>query len=247
MYQNIFSLKNKFALITGGTGGLGFEIAQAFSEMGAAVAITGRNFNDEHKKFLCINADILNEDEILNLSGVIKNNFGTLNILVNCAGKNILKPAEDYDSENFNDVMNLNINALHNVTRIIGKNFFIPNKYGKILNLSSVKSFIGTDKNYIAYCASKGALNMYTRQLACEWGKYNINVNAIAPTFVRTNINAFQLDDPEFKNKLISRIPLNRIGQKSDIACSAVFLCSDAASFITGQILFVDGGLTSMQ
>ena len=116
-----------------------------------------------------------------------------------------------------------------------------------VINISSVKGVIGTDADYIAYCTSKGAVNMFTRQLACEWGKYNICVNAIAPTFVRTEINAFQLDDPVFYAALTKRIPLGRIGQKCDIAATAVFLASDASSFISGQILPVDGGLTAKQ
>ena len=123
----------------------------------------------------------------------------------------------------------------------------IPNRYGRIVNLSSVKGFIGTKQDYIAYCTSKGATNMYTKQLACEWGKYGITCNAIAPTFVRTPINSFQLDDPVFYEKLTDRIPLGRIGREEDIAAAALYLCSDAASFVTGQILGVDGGLTAMQ
>ncbi len=143
--------------------------------------------------------------------------------------------------------MELNIHALHRLTREVGRRWMIPGRYGRILNLSSVKSMIGTTENYAAYCASKGAVNMYTRQLACEWGKYGITCNAIAPTFVRTPINSFQLDDAAFYKKLTERIPLGRIGSKQDIAAAAVFLCSDAAAFISGQILCVDGGLTAMQ
>ena len=123
----------------------------------------------------------------------------------------------------------------------------IEQRYGRILSISSVKSLIGTDQDYIAYCASKGAVNMYTKQLACEWGKYDITVNAIAPTFTRTSINAFQLDDSVFYNNLVSRIPRGRICTSKDLGCTAVFLCSDAADFITGQILCVDGGLTAKQ
>lgn len=255
-YQELFSLNNKVALITGGTGGLGSEIARAFMNSGADIAVTGHeakageiiNYAKElGRRCLVIECDILNEEAVNDLMNIISREFGTLDILVNCAGKNILLPAEDYDSGSFMNVMNLNINALHNITREAGKRFMIPNKHGKILNLSSVKSIIGTDKDYIAYCTSKGALNMYTKQLACEWGKYNINVNAIAPTFVRTQINAFQLDDKNFYDALVSRIPLARIGRKQDIASAALFLCSEAADFITGQILCVDGGLTARQ
>jgi len=131
-------------------------------------------------------------------------------------------------------------------TREVGK-VMIAQRYGRIVSLSSVKSIIGTDHDYTAYCASKGALNMYTKQLACEWGKYGITVNAIAPTFTRTPINSFQLDDPEFYGALVKRIPMGRICSAKDIGCTALFLCSDAAEFISGQILAVDGGLTAMQ
>ena len=106
---------------------------------------------------------------------------------------------------------------------------------------------IGTDQDYTAYCASKGAVNMYTKQLACEWGKYGITANAIAPTFTRTPINSFQLDDPVFYKTLVDRIPRGRICTARDLGCAAVFLCSDAAEFISGQVLCVDGGLTAKQ
>ena len=246
-YAELFSLEGKYALITGGTGGLGGEIARAFMNSGARVAVCGTHPERADSECLAVKCNICDEDSVNSMMNVIAQEFGTLDILVNCAGKNILMPAEDYDTSSFLDVMNLNINALHIVTREAGKRFMIPKRAGKIVNLSSVKSIIGTDKDYIAYCTSKGALNMYTKQLACEWGKYNINVNAIAPTFVRTAINSFQLDNPEFYNTLVNRIPLGRIGQKQDIASAAIFLCSDAASFITGQILCVDGGLTAKQ
>ena len=246
-YSELFSLKGKYALITGGTGGLGGEIARAFVESGAKVAVCGNHPERADSNCLAIKCNICDEGSVEAMMNTITNEFGRLDILVNCAGKNILKPAEDYDTSSFLDVMSLNITALHIVTREAGRRFMIPNRAGKILNLSSVKSIIGTDKDYIAYCTSKGALNMYTKQLACEWGKYNINVNAIAPTFVRTAINSVQLDNPEFYNALVNRIPLGRIGQKQDIAAASIFLCSDASGFITGQVLCVDGGLTAKQ
>ena len=245
-YRDIFTLDSKTALITGGSGGLGSEIAAAFVQCGANVVVCGRTAKtsgDIHG----IPCDITDEGSVSAMLDGINDRFGRLDILVNCAGKNILKPAEDYDTASFMDVMNLNLVAMHTVTRLTGKRFMIPQMSGKILNLSSVKSIIGTTRDYIAYCASKGALNMYTKQLACEWGKYNICVNAIAPTFVRTAINSFQLDDKEFYDSLVSRIPLGRIGQKSDIASAAVFLCGGGADFITGQVLCVDGGLTARQ
>lgn len=256
-YQELFSLKGKTALIAGGTGGLGSAIALAFLQQGADVAVCGGHPEkaaalagyaaNVGRKFLALGCDITNQAHISHMLDKIEKEMGTLHILVNSAGMNRLLPAEDYTEEAFEQVMGLNVKGLHLVTRAVGKRFMIPGHYGRILNLSSVKSMIGTTGNYIAYCASKGAVNMYTKQLACEWGKYGITCNAIAPTFVRTPINSFQLDDPVFYKKLTDRIPLGRIGREQDIGSAALYLCSDAAAFVNGQILAVDGGLTSMQ
>lgn len=256
-YQGLFTLEGKTALITGGTGGLGSAIALAFLQQGANVAVCGGHPEKAAglagyaaragRRFCSIRCDIQDQEEIDRMLDEIREQLGTLDILVNSAGMNRLMAAEDYTGEAFDQVMGLNVKGLHLVTKAVGKRFMIPRQYGRILNLSSVKSLIGTTENYIAYCASKGAVNMYTRQLACEWGKYGITCNALAPTFVRTPINSFQLDDPVFYKKLTDRIPLGRIGQEQDIGAAALFLCSDAAGFISGQVLAVDGGLTAMQ
>mgnify|MGYP005754852247 FL=1 len=256
-YNDLFSLNGKKALISGGTGGLGSAIAEAFLQQGAEVAVCGRypdkvrdmkeTADKAGQKLYVFGCDITCQTEVERLLCQVEEELGGVDILVNSAGMNCLLPAEDYGDQEFSQVMELNIHALHRLTREVGKRWMIPGRYGRILNLSSVKSMIGTTENYAAYCASKGAVNMYTRQLACEWGKYGITCNAIAPTFVRTPINSFQLDDAAFYKKLTERIPLGRIGSKQDIAAAAVFLCSDAAAFISGQILCVDGGLTAMQ
>ncbi len=256
-YENLFSLEGKRALVTGGTGGLGSAIAAAFLQKGADTAVCGGHPEKAKeletyarslgRKFLSLKCDITDPEAVTAMLDEIQEGLGGLDILVNSAGMNKLLHAEDYDDETFAQVMDLNLNGLHTVTREVGKRFLIPQGYGRIVNLSSVKSLIGTTENYIAYCASKGAVNMYTKQLACEWGKYHITVNAIAPTFVRTPINSFQLDDPVFYKKLTERIPLGRIGKEQDIASAALYLCSDAAAFVNGQVLAVDGGLTAMQ
>jgi len=256
-YQNMFNLSGHVALIPGGTGGLGSAIAESFLQNGADVAVCGGHPEAASaladvamqygQKFLSIRCDILIQSDIDAMLNQIETTLGPVDILVNCAGMNKLLPAEDYDEDSFDKVMGLNVKGTHLVTRAVGKRMMIPNQRGHIINISSVKGTLGTQQDYLAYCTSKGAINMYTKQIACEWAKYGITANAIAPTFVRTLINSFQLDNLEFYNKLVSRIPLGRIGSAKDIAATAIFLASDASAFITGQILGVDGGLTAIQ
>lgn len=253
-YKNAFSLHGKTALLVG-AGGLGAPIAEALMENGADLILAGRKepeswlfdkAKEEGRRCWFIKVDLLQEESIKAMVAEAKEKTGRIDILVNAAGVNKLKKAEEYDAETWDFVLDTNLRGVHLVTAEVGKTM-IAQKYGRIVSISSVKSFIGTDQDYIAYCASKGALNMYTKQLACEWGKYGITVNAIAPTFTRTPINAFQLDDPVFFAKLVERIPMGRICSAKDIGCAALYLCSDAAAFVSGQILAVDGGLTSKQ
>lgn len=256
-YESMFSLTGKTALVSGGTGGLGSAIARALLQKGAHVAVCGghpekaasleEEARQAGRKFLALRCDIRSREEVGKMLDEVEQALGPVDILVSSAGMNHLQPAEDYEEEKFDQVMSLNVKGLHTVTQAVGKRCMIPRQYGRIVNLSSVKGLIGTKQDYIAYCTSKGAVNMYTRQLACEWGKYGITCNAIAPTFVRTPINSFQLDDPVFYKTLTDRIPLGRIGREEDVAAAALFLCSDAAAFVSGQILGVDGGLTAMQ
>ena len=256
-YQNLFGLAGEIALVTGGTAGLGYAIADAFLQNGADVAVCGRNPEKAAeleqtaerfgRRLVRLACDVTDAQQVEQMLDEIAHHLGALSILVNSAGMNRLLPAEDYDPATFAQVLDLNLTATHLVTRAVGKRMMIPAQKGRIVNLSSVKGKIGAKQNYLAYCASKGAVNMYTKQLACEWGKYGITCNAVSPTFVRTDISAKLLDDPIFYQSLCDRIPLGRIGQKVDIAAATMFLCSGAASFITGQILYVDGGITALQ
>lgn len=253
-FTNVFSLEGKTALVVG-VGGLGEPIAEALLQNGANLVLAGRKLTQSPlqeearalgRKCLLLHVDLQDEASIISMVQRAEEETGGIDILVNAAGVNQLKKAEEYDAETWDFVMGVNLRGLHFVTREVGKGM-IARRYGRILSISSVKSIIGTDQDYIAYCASKGALNMYTKQLACEWGKYGITVNAIAPTFTRTPINAFQLDDPVFYDALVKRIPLGRICTAKDLGCAALYLCSDAAAFVSGQVLCVDGGLTSKQ
>ncbi|MBR3036200.1 MAG: SDR family oxidoreductase [Lachnospiraceae bacterium] len=254
-FHNIVSLEGKTALVVGG-GGLGTPIAQAFLENGAEVIIADiRNSISEElrktaaiagKEVRFVPVDLLSEESIVAAVEEAKQVTGRIDILVNAAGINKLERAEEYQTASWDDVLGINLRGLFLTTREVGK-IMKEQHYGRILSISSVKSIIGTDRDYIAYCASKGGVNMFMKQIACEWGKYGITANAIAPTFTRTPINAFQLDDPVFYQKLVDRIPLGRICSAKDIGNAALFLCSDAAEFITGQVLAVDGGLTAKQ
>lgn len=255
--KNLFVPAGKIALVTGGTSGLGHAIAEAFLQNGVDVAVCSRHPESapdlaelaaaEGRRYLPVRCDITNEADVAALGDAVEQGLGPATLLVNSAGMNILKPAEDYDGDSFRKVMELNVTGMHLVSKMAAKRWMIPAHKGRIVNLSSAKAFLGTDRNYAAYCASKGAVNMYTQQLGCEWAKFGITVNAIAPTFVATPINANLLNDDDFRNALLRRIPMGRLGTGRDMAAAALFFCSEGASFVTGTTLKVDGGVTSMQ
>ena len=255
-YTKIFDMSGKVVLIIGGAGGLGKDMAWALAQHGADIAIAQRNperradLKQEIEKLgrRCqfYKADILIENDVKHLINRIDVDFGRLDVLINSVGMNILQKAEEYAQENWDKVIDLNLKGTYLTCREASK-LMIRQMKGKIINISSVRGQLGMPEGYIAYCSSKGGVDMMTKCLASEWAKYNISVNAIAPTFIKTDINAAQLADEKFYKTLVARIPMGRIGVQWDIIGPTLLLASSAADFITGQIITVDGGLMATQ
>ena len=250
--KQLFDISGKVALITGGSRGLGLQMAEALGEMGARVALTARKANEleeaeAHLKKLGIEVltvvnDLSKFDQIPGLVDQVVERFGTIDILVNNAGATWGAPAEDYPAEAWNKVMNLNINGLFFLTQQVGKRCMIPRRSGKIVNIASVAGLSGNppDMTTIAYNTSKGAVVNFTRALAAEWGKYNINVNAICPGFFPSKMSQGLLEKME--QAVIASTPLQRLGGDEDLKGVVVFLASEASRHVTGQYIAVDGG-----
>ncbi|MBL8486786.1 MAG: SDR family oxidoreductase [Rhodocyclaceae bacterium] len=250
--KQLFDLTGKIALITGGSRGLGLQMAEALGEMGAKVAITARKA-DELKEaeahltslgvqVLTIVNDLSRFDRIPGMVDQVLAHYGTIDILVNNAGATWGAPAEDYPDEAWKKVMDLNINAMFFLSREVGKRVMIPKKSGKIINVASVAGLAGgpPDMHTIGYNASKGAAVNFTRALGSEWGKYNINVNAICPGFFPSKMSKGLLE--KIEKMVIATTPLHRLGGDEDLKGTVVFLASEASRHITGQYIAVDGG-----
>ncbi|MHB8566210.1 MAG: SDR family NAD(P)-dependent oxidoreductase [Nitrososphaerales archaeon] len=254
LYRNLFDLTGRVALVTGGSGGLGSIVAQALADYGAKVIISSRRqaaldkvakeiqdrTGQEVKSVVC---DATKEDSVKEMVSRITNDFGKIDILANFSGMNIPKPAEEYSLSEWEAVMSANSTAVFLCCREVGK-VMIPQRRGKIINVSSVRSEYALPRNYLGYCATKAAVNMITKQLACEWARFNILVNAVAPTVTETSLTEHLFKDQKYSEALKARIPLGRWGVPDDLAGVAIFLASDASNFITGEIIFVDGGVT---
>lgn len=250
--KDLFKLDDQVALVTGGSRGLGLQMAEALGEMGCKVAITARKAEElkearAHLKALGVEAltvvnDLQQFDCIPALVDEVVTALGPIDILVNNAGATWGAPAEEYPDAAWHKVMNLNVNAPFFLAREVGKLCMIPRQRGKIINIASVAGLKGTAPGVhtIAYNTSKAAAINFTRTLAAEWGRYNINVNAICPGFFPSKMSAGLLD--KIADGVIARAPLHRLGGEEDLKGSVVFLASEASRHITGQYLAVDGG-----
>lgn len=250
--KQLFDLTGKVALITGGSRGLGLQMAEALGEMGAKLAITARKADElaEAKAHLeklgydvlTVVNDLSKFDQIPGLVSAVLERFGTIDVLINNAGATWGAAAEDYPDDAWLKVINLNINGMFFLTREVGKRVFIPKKSGKVIITASIAGLRGNpvDMKTIAYNTSKGADVNFTRTLAAEWGQYNINVNAICPGFFPSKMASGLME--KLGDQLIAGIPLGRVGGPEDLKGLAVLLASDAGRHITGQCIAVDGG-----
>jgi NAD(P)-dependent dehydrogenase (short-subunit alcohol dehydrogenase family) len=252
--NNVFNLTGKTALVVGGAGGIGKSIALGLSDFGADVIVAdlrleaskevSKEIEAKRRRSLAVGVDIVNEKSVNDMVNEILKKFPRIDILVNAAGLAIRKPAADFPIDEWQKVMDINARGTFLCCQAVGR-VMLKQKSGKIINMSSVRGRYGLPANYAAYCASKGAVDSLTRTLACEWAKHNVLVNAIAPTIVETELTKDALADPEFAKTMKARIPLGRWAFTDDIVGPAIFFASDASNFVTGQVLYVDGGVTT--
>jgi NAD(P)-dependent dehydrogenase (short-subunit alcohol dehydrogenase family) len=258
--SDLFSLAGRVALIPGGGGAIGGAMAVALARAGAKVAIAdvtlerseavAERVREAGGEALALAVDATQEAECDRIVAETIARFGKVDIVVNAIGGGagrVLFDAEVYPRDAWDWIYELNVRSTLLATQSAVRAMIAAGHGGKVLNISSVRASLGINAGYSAYVAAKGAISSLTRQWATEWAKHGINVNAISPTFVDTPQVAMLLDDPAFKAGVVNRIPLGRVGGTDDLVGAAIFLCSDAASFITGQILGIDGGLTATQ
>lgn len=251
-YPN-FKLNGKVAIITGAARGLGRACALALAHEGADIALglrdvtTAADLEQEIKamgrKVIRLQMDVSSLQQINDAVSRVVAAFGKIDILVNNVGIAPANPAENVTEEDFDNTINLNLKGTFFTAQAVGKQM-IEQGSGSIINMSSQAGFIALDDESV-YCMTKAGVNHLTKNLASEWAKYNINVNAVAPTFIETPGTEPWLKDSTFRQSVLDRIPLGRIGKPMEVAGAVVFLASDAASLITGEILLIDGGWTT--
>jgi NAD(P)-dependent dehydrogenase (short-subunit alcohol dehydrogenase family) len=256
--EPLFRLDGKVALVTGGYGGIGEAICREFLAAGGRVAVAGHN---EDKARACAEAlskdggdarpavfDARSVTDIHRMTDQVAADFGRVDILVNCIGGNKEEKADDVTEAVYDDVMVTNLKTAMFQAQAAAKHMRRSGSGGKIVFIGSVRGRIGLrGRGFAAYCAAKAGIEALCRQLAAEWADDRINVNVIAPTFTRTAQAAKWLDDPVFYQGVVARIPLGRVAETRDVAGAALFFCSPASDFVTGQTLYLDGGITVTQ
>jgi gluconate 5-dehydrogenase len=257
MSKGLFDLSGKVALVTGASSGLGVQFAKALAGQGANIAIiarrverleaTKREIEDEFGvNVLALPCDVLDIEKIKETVAAIKAHFGRIDILVNNAGTARVAPAEEQSDEDWKAVIDTNLNAVYYVAREVGK-VMKEQHYGKIINLGSIHSTVAMrGLNISGYCASKGGVLMLTKELANEWAPYGITVNAIGPAYFPSEMTDKTLHDENFLKLIELSCPMGRPGKPGELNGAVIYFASDASSYTTGQILWIDGGWTAI-
>jgi NAD(P)-dependent dehydrogenase (short-subunit alcohol dehydrogenase family) len=243
-------LSGRTAVVIGGTTGIGRALTQGLAQAGADVVPTSRRrevveeaaalVEASGRRTLRVATDVGDEASIASLLAAVVGEFGKVDILVNCAGRTKRTPTLDLTDREWNDILETNLTGTLRACRMFGRHM-IERRYGRIINIASLTSFVSM-MEVAAYSASKSAVASLTKSLAVEWSRFGVMVNAIAPGVFRTALNQVLLDTTPRGQELLMRTPMGRFGRVEELAGAAVFLASDAASFVTGHVLVVDGG-----
>jgi NAD(P)-dependent dehydrogenase (short-subunit alcohol dehydrogenase family) len=253
--KDMFKLDGKIAIVVGGAGGIGEALAMGLGMQGATVVVSSRNQAAIEKvakaisaasgnEAIAIASDVTDEGSVKNLIDTVVEQYGKLDILVNAMGMNIKRDAMEYPMEDWDKLFQVNVKGTMIACKFAAQ-AMKKQKSGAIVNLSSVRGIRGYTGGNTGYCATKGAVELITKALALEWAPHNIRVNALGPALVITPGTKHIAENPELAKKYAAAVPLGRIGMPEDMAGAVNFLVSDAASFVTGQTIYVDGGLTA--
>ncbi|MBN9075486.1 MAG: gluconate 5-dehydrogenase [Rhizobiales bacterium 65-79] len=253
MPSDLFSLKGRLALVTGSSRGIGFALAEGLAAHGAAVVLNGRSAGTMEEAVAALAArgretrgaafDVTDRAAVSDAVGRIERDIGPIDILVNNAGMQFRAPLEDFPEDKWQEMLQTNISSVFFVGQAVAKRM-IPRGRGKIINIASVQSELARPA-IAPYTATKGAVRNLTRGMCADWARHGLQVNAIAPGYFRTPLNRALVEDPEFSAWLEKRTPAGRWGNVEELVGAAVFLASDASSFVNGHVLYVDGGITA--
>jgi NAD(P)-dependent dehydrogenase (short-subunit alcohol dehydrogenase family) len=250
MSYSRLELNERVAVVIGGTSGIGLAIAKGMAEAGATVVPTSRRADQVEsaaqeieklgKKSLRVTSDVADRESLEKLLAETTKAFGKVDILVNSAGRTKRAPTLDFSEEDWNAIVDINLTGTLRSAQVFGRHM-LARKSGSIINIASLSTFVALYE-VAAYSASKAAVASLTKSLALEWSQHGVRVNAIAPGVFRTPLNEKLLDETERGKEFLLRTPMRRFGRVEELAGAAVFLASDAASFVTGEVLVVDGG-----